>query len=79
MLGYKRGTDSLSKDPVPPMLNVLSALECTQAKPKAANDSQLKPYKLFDGGGLFLLVNPNGSKRASLRPSASFALTGKTE
>ena len=26
------------------------------AKPKA------KPYKLFDGGGLFLLVNPNGSK-----------------
>jgi integrase len=23
---------------------------------------QLKPFKLFDGGGLFLLVNPNGSR-----------------
>lgn len=46
------------------MLNVLSALECTQAKPQKANAAQLKPkpYKLFDGGGLFLLVNPNGSK-----------------
>jgi hypothetical protein len=46
------------------MLNVLSALECTQAKPQKANDAQSKPkpFKLFDGGGLFLLVNPNGSK-----------------
>jgi integrase len=46
------------------MLNVLSALECTQAKPRNTDGAQSKPkpYKLFDGGGLFLLVNPNGSK-----------------
>jgi integrase len=46
------------------MLNVLSALECAQAKPQKAHDSRStpKPYKLFDGGGLFLLVKPNGSK-----------------
>ena len=46
------------------MLNVLSALECTQAKPQKANDarSATKPYKLFDGEGLFLSVKPNGAK-----------------
>jgi hypothetical protein len=46
------------------MLNVLSAIECTQAKPRNTDGAQSKPkpYKLFDGGGLFLLVNPNGSK-----------------
>ena len=31
-------------------------MEIRKAKPKD------KPYKLFDGGGLFLLVRPNGSK-----------------
>lgn len=25
-------------------------------------DSKNKPYKIYDGGGLYLLVNPNGSK-----------------
>lgn len=34
----------------------LSATQIKQAKPKA------RAYKLFDGGGLFLLVNSNGSK-----------------
>jgi integrase len=45
------------------MLSKLSALECQQAKPvRSARNSAPKSYKLFDGGGLFLLVNPNGSK-----------------
>ena len=35
---------------------MLSALKIKSAAPRA------KPYKLFDGGGLYLLVNPNGSK-----------------
>ncbi|MFZ9053926.1 MAG: Arm DNA-binding domain-containing protein, partial [Woeseiaceae bacterium] len=34
----------------------LTALKIRQAKPKE------KPYKLFDERGLFLLVNPTGSK-----------------
>ena len=34
----------------------LSATAVTNAKPKSA------PYKLFDGGGLFLLVTPTGGK-----------------
>jgi integrase len=34
----------------------LAAVTVQQSKPKA------KPYKLSDGGGLYLLVNPNGSK-----------------
>lgn len=34
----------------------LTALQCTQAKPKE------KPYKLTDGAGLYLEVMPNGSK-----------------
>jgi len=34
----------------------LSATQVKQAKPQA------RAYKLFDGGGLFLLVNSNGSK-----------------
>lgn len=45
----------------------LSAAAVKQAKPKA------KPYKLGDGGGLFLLVNPNGSKYWRLK----FRLHGK--
>lgn len=36
--------------------NVLSDAKCKSAKPRE------KPYKLFDGHGLFLLVNPTGSK-----------------
>ena len=34
----------------------LTNTACLNAKPKA------KPYKLADGGGLYLLVNPNGAK-----------------
>lgn len=34
----------------------LTALDIKQAKPAS------KPHKLADGGGLYLLVNPNGSK-----------------
>jgi integrase len=34
----------------------LTATECKNAKPKA------KAYKLADGGGMFLLVQPNGSR-----------------
>lgn len=37
-------------------INRLTAPKIRQAKPAA------KPYKLFDGGGLFLLVQPGGSK-----------------
>ena len=34
----------------------LTALQVQKAKPKD------KPYKLADGRGLYLLINPNGSK-----------------
>ena len=34
----------------------LTNTACNNAKPKQ------KPYKLADGGGLYLLINPNGSK-----------------
>ncbi|ENI2976738.1 DUF4102 domain-containing protein, partial [Salmonella enterica] len=34
----------------------LNARQVGTAKPKE------KPYKLADGGGLYLLVNPNGSR-----------------
>ena len=34
----------------------LAAVTVKQAKPKG------KPYKLSDGGGMYLLVNPNGSR-----------------
>jgi hypothetical protein len=40
---------------------MLTALAIENAKPKA------KPYKLSDGNGLHLLVNPNGSKLWRLR------------
>ena len=38
------------------VMDKLTELTIRQAKPK------LKQYKLFDGGGMFLLVHPNGSK-----------------
>ncbi|MCM1128784.1 MAG: integrase arm-type DNA-binding domain-containing protein [Alistipes senegalensis] len=41
---------------MPRIVKPLSALAVKSAKPKE------KPYKLTDGGGLYLLVNPNGSK-----------------
>lgn len=36
--------------------NKLSAIEVKNTKPKE------KPFKLSDGGGMYLLINPNGSK-----------------
>lgn len=36
----------------------LNARQVDTAKPKD------KPYKLADGDGLYLLVNPNGAKQA---------------
>jgi integrase len=42
---------------------MLTALQCDKAKPQGTpNDSRAKPAKLFDSGGLYLLVKPNGSK-----------------
>lgn len=37
-------------------MDKLTELTIRQAKPKS------KQYKLFDGGGMFLLLHPNGSK-----------------
>lgn len=36
----------------------------TEAGIRAAKASE-KPYKLFDGSGLYLLVNPNGSRAST--------------
>jgi len=43
-------------------MNDLTELTIKQAKPKT------KQYKLFDGGGMFLLVHPNGSKYWRMKP-----------
>ena len=37
-------------------IETLSDTEIKRAKPKE------KPYKLFDGGGLYMIVSPAGSK-----------------
>ena len=43
--------------------NILTAFACENAKPRAPEGhTAAKPYKLFDGRGLYLLVRPNGSK-----------------
>ena len=42
---------------------MLTALQCEKAKPLGTSpNSSAKPAKLFDSGGLYLLVKPNGSK-----------------
>lgn len=41
---------------MPKLVDPLKDIQVRNAKPKD------KPYKLSDGGGLYLLVNPNGSK-----------------
>ncbi len=41
---------------MPRVIKPLTALQVKNAKP------QNKPYKLYDGGGLFLLVTPAGGK-----------------
>ena len=54
MWGYIRGYIQVQWKEIPPMK--LTARQISTAKP------QDKPYKLADGGGLYLLVNPNGSR-----------------
>jgi hypothetical protein len=51
-------TDTLKTDTrkMPKLATPLTDIQPRTAKPKA------KPYKLTDGGGLFLLVNPDGAK-----------------
>jgi integrase len=42
---------------------MLTAIECRNARPLAGTGTSApKALKLFDGGGLFLLVKPNGAK-----------------
>ena len=43
----------------------LSDLKCRTAKPRE------RAYKLFDGGGMYLFVKPNGVKTWRLRLSRS--------
>jgi hypothetical protein len=46
---------------MPKRVAPLSLLQVKNAKPKT------KPYKLFDGGGLYLELTPGGSKRWHLK------------
>lgn len=50
-------------------LNYLNASQCKAAKPKD------KDYRLNDGGGMYLLVRPNGSKLWRMK----YTLNGKTK
>jgi hypothetical protein len=54
--GYIKGYIAIRVCLVPPQQMPLTDVIVRNAKPAA------KPQKLFDGGGLFLLVHPNGSK-----------------
>src|SRR5262245_11086185 len=40
----------------------LNDTKVRNAKAQAGEAGKLRPLKLFDGGGMFLLVNPDGSK-----------------
>ena len=51
------------------LMDKLTELTIRQAKPK------LKQYKLFDGGGMFLLVHPNSSKYWRMK----FSFEGKSK
>ena len=47
---------------------MLTAIECKNARPMASKGAFApKGLKLFDGGGLFLLVKPNGAKHWRLK------------
>jgi integrase len=50
------GVSKPTSEMVPPKMPQLTDTAIRSARPKE------KPYKLFDGGGLFLLVRPNGSR-----------------
>jgi hypothetical protein len=54
LLGVHSGYVLFGLVEIPPMK--LNARQVDTAKPKD------KPYKLADGGGLYLLVNPNGAR-----------------
>jgi len=60
-------TESQGKLPPFLMKQILTDAKVKAAKPKP------KPYKLTDGGGMYLLVNPNGSRYWQYR----FRLNGK--
>jgi hypothetical protein len=53
------GVHAVNRMEIPPMS--LSDTACKNAKPKE------KPYKITDEKGMFLLVNPNGSKYFRLK------------
>lgn len=47
---------------------MLTAIECKNARPFTSKGASApKALKLFDGGGLFLLVKPNGAKHWRLK------------
>ena len=52
----KRKPPKKEEAPMPKRIVPLSDLQVSKAKPGG------KEYKLFDGGGLFLLVTPTGGK-----------------
>src|ERR1700733_5183703 len=54
-VGVHVGVSAILAQAVPPMS------ELTDTAIRGARPAE-KPYKLFDGGGLFLLVKPNGSR-----------------
>lgn len=54
MWGYIRGYVLFGLMEIPPVK--LNARQVDTAKPKD------KPYKLADGGGLYLLIKPNGAR-----------------
>lgn len=54
MWGYIRGYVLFGLMEIPPVK--LIARQVDTAKPKD------KPYKLADGGGLYLLIKPNGAR-----------------
>ena len=56
--GYIEGSIVAEKD-YPVLSRQLRKLTSTKVQNAEGGNS---PYKLFDGGGLFLLVNPNGSR-----------------
>lgn len=56
IFGVFWGVSALFKKWIPQMKRKLTDTAAKNAKPKD------KPFKLFDGGGLYLLVKPNGSK-----------------
>ncbi len=55
-----------SKKELPPMTRQTNVGKLSTAAVKNAKPKE-KPYKLFDGGGLYLLIRPNGSRYWQLK------------